>query len=79
MLVTDSLPEIFLLLRLIESLNFCQTVDVFGGDLIGCCWSGGDPDESRGKQLSLMSFDITHPLMKSQSHHKLSEHLKTSV
>ncbi len=52
MLVTDSLLEIFLLLRLIESLNFCQMVDVFGGDLIGCCWSGGDPDESRGKQLS---------------------------
>ncbi len=52
MLVTDSLPEIFLLLRVIESLNFCHTVDVVGGDLIGCCWSGGDPDESRGKQIS---------------------------
>ncbi len=58
MLITDSLPEIFLLLRLIESLNFCHTVDVFWGDLIGCCWSGGDPDESRGKQLS--SDEVWH-------------------
>ncbi len=68
MLVADSLPEIFLLLRLIESLNFCQTVDVFGGDLIGCCWSGGDPDESRGKQLSFHELWHQHIHWWSLSH-----------
>ncbi len=48
MLITDSLPEIILLPipRPIESLNFFQTVDVFEGNLIGCCWSGGGPEES---------------------------------
>uniref|UniRef100_A0A8C1K9J8 Uncharacterized protein n=1 Tax=Cyprinus carpio TaxID=7962 RepID=A0A8C1K9J8_CYPCA len=33
-LVTNSLPEIFLLLRLSESLNFCQTLDVFDVDFM---------------------------------------------
>ncbi len=51
MLITDSLPEIFLLPRSIGPLNFSQTVDVFEGNLIGCYWSAGGPEESRGKQL----------------------------
>ncbi len=58
MLITDPLCEIFLLLRVIESLNFSHPVDVFWRDLIGCCWSGRDPDVSRGKQLS--SDDVWH-------------------
>ncbi len=51
----------FLLPRSIGPLNFSQTVDVFEGNLIGCYWSAGGPEESRGKQLPFNKVDINTP------------------
>lgn len=35
-----------------SSSHFCQFVNTWWKDLIGCCKSGGDPQQSRGKQVS---------------------------
>lgn len=51
-IITESLPEVLLLLRVIEPSYLGPLVDVVSINLIGCCRSGGDPDESRREELS---------------------------
>ncbi|KAI3355559.1 hypothetical protein L3Q82_018384 [Scortum barcoo] len=45
--ITDSPPEVLLLLGISEASYFCYPVNTFRRDLIGCCRSGSYPDESR--------------------------------
>src|SRR4029434_9763564 len=49
----DSLPEVLLFVWVAESPYFCHLVHTLRWDPISCCWSGGDPEESRGKQIPL--------------------------
>ncbi|KAK1784450.1 hypothetical protein P4O66_008824, partial [Electrophorus voltai] len=59
-LITDSLPEKFLFLWFTEPSYRCYLVSTLGRDLIGCCWSRGYPEESRGKQIPLDEFSHLH-------------------
>ncbi len=61
-LVTDSLSEIFFLLKVIKSLNFCHTVNVCAWDLIGCCWFWRVIQmRAEGSSSPFMSFDTNTP------------------
>ncbi|KAJ8358827.1 hypothetical protein SKAU_G00153520, partial [Synaphobranchus kaupii] len=50
---------VLLLLWVIEPSYLCHLVDALRRDLIGCCWSGGDPEESRGKQIPQNEIQIS--------------------
>ncbi|MCJ8729081.1 hypothetical protein PDJAM_G00012210 [Pangasius djambal] len=52
-LITDPLPEVLLFLRITEASYLCYLVYTLRRDLIGCSWSRGYPEESRGKQIPL--------------------------
>ncbi len=45
--------EVLLFLLIVESPHLSHLINVFSGYQTGCCWSGCDPDESRGNQISL--------------------------
>ncbi len=45
--------EVLLFLLIVESSHLSHLINVVSGYQTGCCWSGCDPDESRGNQMSL--------------------------
>ncbi|MCJ8729074.1 hypothetical protein PDJAM_G00012200 [Pangasius djambal] len=61
-LITDPLPEVLLFLRITEPSYLCYLVYTLRRYLIGCSWSSGYPEESRGKQIPL-DEDLEHKVI----------------